>query len=69
LNFSKKPILGVIVGLVITLILQSSSVTVGMVIALVSQGLLDLKGAVPIILGDNIGTCITAFLVFYWSWN
>jgi len=62
LNFSKKPILGVIVGLVITLILQSSSVTVGMVIALVSQGLLDLKGAVPIILGDNIGTCITAFL-------
>jgi len=62
LNFSKKPILGVIVGLVITLIFQSSSVTVGMVIALVSQGLLDLKGAVPIILGDNIGTCITAFL-------
>lgn len=62
LKFSKFPIMGIFVGILITMILQSSSVTVGMVLTLVSQGLLDLKGAVPIIFGDNIGTCITAFI-------
>ncbi|MDA7857919.1 Na/Pi cotransporter family protein [bacterium] len=60
--FSKKPFLGVITGMVVTMIVQSSSVTVGIVLALASTGLLDLRGAIPIILGENIGTCVTALL-------
>lgn len=62
INFSRNPLLGVLAGLIVTLIVQSSSVTVGMVIALASVGLLNLESAIPIILGDNIGTCITAFI-------
>ncbi|MFH1784633.1 MAG: Na/Pi cotransporter family protein [bacterium] len=61
-NFSKNPILGVITGMLVTFIAQSSSVTVGLVLALASVGLIDLSAAIPLILGDNIGTCITAML-------
>jgi len=60
--FSKSPISGVVTGMVVTMIIQSSSVTVGLVLALASVGLIDLKGAIPLIMGDNIGTCITAIL-------
>lgn len=59
-NFSKTPVLGVMAGMVITMIIQSSSVTVGLVLTLIGAGLLDIYGAIPLILGDNIGTCITA---------
>lgn len=55
-------ILCVAVGAVLTMILQSSSATVGITIALASQGLLNLPGSVALILGDNIGTTITAEL-------
>ena len=61
-NFSKNPVLGVLTGMLITFVVQSSSVTVGIVLALASVGLLDLRGAIPLILGDNIGTCITAII-------
>jgi phosphate:Na+ symporter len=61
-NFSHSPILGVLAGMVITMLLQSSSATVGLVLTLVGSGLINLDGAIPIILGDNIGTCITAAL-------
>jgi len=60
--FSKTPILGVIVGTVITMIFQSSSATVGLVIALASSGVVDFYGAAALVLGDNIGTTITAQL-------
>ncbi|MFQ5868186.1 MAG: Na/Pi cotransporter family protein [bacterium] len=60
--FSKSPITGIATGMVVTMIVQSSSVTVGLVLALASVGLIDLRGAIPLILGDNIGTCITALL-------
>jgi len=60
--FSKSPITGIVTGMVVTMIVQSSSVTVGLVLALASVGLIDLRGAIPLILGDNIGTCITALL-------
>lgn len=49
-------------GLVITLIVQSSSATVGLTMAVASQGIVPLTTAVAIILGDNIGTTITAVL-------
>lgn len=55
-------LLCVTIGTVLTMILQSSSATVGITIALASQGLLNLPGSVALILGDNIGTTITAQL-------
>jgi phosphate:Na+ symporter len=61
-DFAYNPLLGVLAGMVITMILQSSSATVGLVLTLVGAGLINLDGAIPIILGDNIGTCITAAL-------
>ncbi len=57
-----KILLGVFLGTATTLIVQSSSATIGIAIALASQGLLDFPGAVSLILGDNIGTTITALL-------
>ena len=56
------PVLGVLAGMVATFMIQSSSATVGIVLTLLSTGILDIQSAIPIILGDNIGTCITAAL-------
>ena len=53
-------LLSVLVGTVLTMILQSSSATVGIVMALASQGLIGFEASVALILGDNIGTTITA---------
>ena len=58
----KNPILGVLVGAVLTAILQSSSASVGILQALSSTGQVSYGAAVPIIMGQNIGTCITALL-------
>jgi len=55
-------ILCVLVGAGCTMIVQSSTVTVGLTMALASQGLLTLPGAMALVLGDNIGTTITAEL-------
>jgi phosphate:Na+ symporter len=55
-------LLCVLVGTVITMALQSSSATVGMIMALASQGLITFGGSVAILLGTNIGTTITAQL-------
>lgn len=60
--FSKNRLLGVLAGAIVTAIFQSSSVTTGMVIALASVGLFDLKGAIPLIYGCNIGTCVTTLI-------
>jgi len=55
-------ILCIMVGSALTMILQSSSATVGITMALASQGLLNFEACVALILGDNIGTTITAEL-------
>lgn len=55
-------VLCVLVGAGCTMVVQSSSVTVGLTMALASQGLLTLPGAMALVLGDNIGTTITAEL-------
>jgi phosphate:Na+ symporter len=60
--FSKSSLTGIVIGMVVTMIVQSSSVTTGLVLALASVRLIDLRGAIPIILGCNIGTCVTAIL-------
>lgn len=57
-----NPILGMIAGAVLTAIIQSSSASVGMLQALSLTGLVSYGAAIPIIMGQNIGTCITAIL-------
>lgn len=54
--------IGIIAGAAITAVLQSSSATTGILIALASTGLIDIGLALPIVFGCNIGTCITAML-------
>src|SRR5699024_10312708 len=61
-SMSDQPILGVIVGTVFTLIVQSSSATIGILQGLYAENLVDLKAALPILFGDNIGTTITAVI-------
>lgn len=58
----KNPILGVLVGLAITAILQSSSASVGILQALTVTGQVSYGAAIPIIMGQNIGTCVTALI-------
>lgn len=62
LAFGRHPILGVLAGTALTMLVQSSSATVGLTIVMASQGLLTLDSAIPILFGDNIGTTITAVL-------
>ena len=59
-KFSTSPLTGVLAGLIMTCILQSSSATIGLAQVLGLQGLIDFNGAVALVLGDNIGTTITA---------
>ncbi len=58
----KNPILGVIAGAILTGIIQSSSASVGILQALASTGQVSFGAAVPIIMGQNIGTCVTALI-------
>ncbi len=62
ISMSDHSILGVIVGTVFTLIVQSSSATVGILQGLYAENILDLNAALPVLFGDNIGTTITAVL-------
>lgn len=57
-----NPVLGIIVGAVLTAVIQSSSASVGILQALSVTGAVTYANAVPIIMGQNIGTCITALL-------
>ena len=57
-----NPILGVLAGTVLTAIIQSSSASVGILQALASTGQVSYGAAIPIIMGQNIGTCVTALL-------
>ncbi|EJV55358.1 sodium:phosphate symporter [Bacillus mycoides] len=61
-SMSDNPILGIVVGTVFTLIVQSSSATIGILQELFGQGAIDLQAALPVLFGDNIGTTITAVL-------
>ncbi len=57
-----NPILGVLAGAILTAIIQSSSASVGILQALANSGAVKFSVAVPIIMGQNIGTCVTAML-------
>ncbi len=62
IEFSRNPILAVIVGAVFTGIIQSSAASVGILIGLASTGMVSYGLAIPIIMGQNIGTCVTALI-------
>ncbi|WP_173916130.1 Na/Pi cotransporter family protein [Halobacillus sp. Marseille-Q1614] len=61
-SMSDNPILGVVIGTLFTVIVQSSSATIGILQQLFGEGLVDLQAALPVLFGDNIGTTITAVL-------
>ena len=61
-TFSNHPMLGVLAGIVFTVLLQSSSATIAIVQVLAFNGVISFEAVIPIILGDNIGTTITAQL-------
>lgn len=61
-SLANNKILGLLLGSVMTIMIQSSSATIGILQSLYSDGLITLQGALPILFGDNIGTTITAVL-------
>ena len=58
----ENPLTGILIGAVFTAVIQSSSAFIGIMIVLASQGLLTLEAGIPLLLGANIGTSITAIL-------
>ncbi len=60
-----NPFIGFAVSLVLTSVIQSSAATIGIAISLANAGFLNLTGALPIILGANIGTCSTAVVALF----
>ncbi len=58
----KNPFMGVLIGAVVTAIVQSSSASIGILQAISSTGAITYSSAIPIILGQNIGTCVTAMI-------
>lgn len=57
-----NPVLGMLVGLVLTAIIQSSSASIGILQALCASGVVSYSTAIPIIMGQNVGTCVTALI-------
>ncbi|ETP67838.1 sodium:phosphate symporter [Planococcus glaciei CHR43] len=62
-RFTTNPFMGVLVGIVVTVLIQSSSGTTVIVVGLVSAGFMTLRQAIGVIMGANIGTTITAFII------
>lgn len=60
---TSHPVVALFIGILATAVIQSSSVTTSMVVGLVSAGALSIEGAVPIVMGANIGTSVTNLLV------
>jgi phosphate:Na+ symporter len=58
----ENPLFGILVGVIFTAIIQSSSAFIGIMIVLASQGLLSLEACIPLLLGSNLGTAVTAIL-------
>lgn len=60
--FGDEPLWGVASGAIFTAVIQSSSATVALIIAMAMEGVIDLRAAIPFVLGANIGTCATALI-------
>lgn len=61
-TLGQNPILGVVAGAVITVLIQASSATIGILQGLYAGGFLNLKGSLPVLFGDNIGTTLTVII-------
>jgi phosphate:Na+ symporter len=61
-TMSENPLLGVLIGTIFTVAVQSSSAAIGLLQQLYAQGAMELSAALPVLFGDNIGTTITAVL-------
>lgn len=62
-RFTTNPFMGVLVGIIVTILIQSSSGTTVLVVGLVSAGFMTLRQAIGVIMGANIGTTVTAFII------
>ncbi len=62
-KYTTNPFLGVITGIVVTILIQSSSATTVLTVGLVSAGFMTLRQAIGVIMGANIGTTMTAFII------
>ena len=62
INISHNPLLGILVAAIFTAIIQSSSATTAIIIAMSIQGIINIESAIPLVLGSNIGTCFTAII-------
>ncbi len=59
-SLTTRPLIGIAIGMLATMLVHSSAATVAVTMVLAKAGLIDLSGAVCLMLGDNIGTCVTA---------
>jgi phosphate:Na+ symporter len=64
---TKRPIIGLVIGTIVTMLVQSSSATTVMTVGFVNAGLLTLRQAISIVLGANIGTTLTAWLISFFA--
>ena len=62
-RFTSNPFLGVLAGMIVTMLIQSSSGTTVLTVALVNAGFMTLRQAIGVIMGANIGTTVTAFII------
>ncbi len=62
LGFERSPVLAILASAVFTAVIQSSAATIGLVLTFAFQSMISLRGAIPVVLGANIGTCATALL-------
>ncbi|MBT2582315.1 Na/Pi cotransporter family protein [Planococcus sp. ISL-109] len=62
-RFTTNPFMGVLVGIIVTILIQSSTGTTVIVVGLVSAGFMTLRQAIGVIMGANIGTTVTAFII------
>lgn len=61
-HYASNPLVGILLGAMVTALVHSSSATIALVMVLAEAGLIDIRTSILIMLGDNIGTCITAQL-------
>src|SRR5699024_3216422 len=62
-KFTSNPLIGILAGIIVTVLIQSSSGTTVLVVGLVNAGFMTLKQSIGVIMGANIGTTITAFII------
>ena len=62
LTMFENPILGIMAGIILTVIIQSSSASIGILQALTVTGAISYGAAIPIVMGQNVGTCVTAMI-------